>query len=138
MAQMTFPLSLRHVLAFAKKLLLCYNIVNWYLDTRREKELAGKNTVKIVLALHMNITVIWSHIAHLQYEDLYEIGFHLSTLKNILPKVPFDNRDKVVVPSNSFKNIQPNLQKDNLKTDNMEIEKEFPEQYPDLQISDHL
>jgi hypothetical protein len=70
--------------------------VNGYLESRRRiEEATGKKmfqAIKIVPAPHMNTAVIWSSITQLHYEDLYEIGLHLSTLKNLLPKVPFDNR----------------------------------------------
>jgi hypothetical protein len=49
-----------------------------------------------------------------------------------------DNQDRVVAASNFFTNIQPNIRKDNLITDNMEAENEFLEKYPDLEIPDHL
>jgi hypothetical protein len=57
----------------------------------------------------------------------------LTALKNLLPRVPLDNQDQVVAASNFFTNIQPNMRKDNMITDNMEAENEFLEKYPDLQ-----
>ena len=86
----------------------------------------------------MNTAVIWSRIAQLHYEDLYEICLHRTALKNLLPKVPFDHKDCVVAASNFFEDIQPNLRKDNIRTDSMEAENEFLEKYLDLQIPDHL
>ena len=115
--------------------------VNRYLDGKREQEPEGRSpfeAASIVPAPHMNTAVVWTRIAQLHFEDLYEIGLHLSALKSLLPRLTYDNRDRVVAASNFFKNIQPNLRKDNVITDNMEVENEFLEQYPDLQIPDHL
>ncbi len=115
--------------------------VNSYLESRKEDDGAAKPKtpfVKVLPAPHMNTAIIWSRIAQLHYEDLYEIGLHLTALKNLLPRVPMDNRDRVVAASNFFTNIQPNMRKDNQITDNMEAENEFLEKYPDLEIPDHL
>ena len=114
--------------------------VNSYLESRQEEDATKRKfpTVKVLPAPHMNTVVIWSRIAQLNYEDLYEIVLHLTALKNLLPRVPMDNRDRVVAASNFFTNIQPNMRKDNLITDNMEAENEFLEKYPDLEIPDHL
>lgn len=60
----------------------------------------------------MNTAVIWTRIAQLHYEDLYDIGLNLAALKGLLPKLPFDNRDQIVATSNFFKNIQPQVRKD--------------------------
>jgi hypothetical protein len=122
---------------FAKNLNMS---VNGYLESRQaEEDLKRKHpTVKVLPAPHMNTAVIWSQIAQLHYEDLYKIGLHLTALKNLLPRVPLENRDRVVAASNFFTNIQPNMRKDNMITDNMEAENEFLEKYPDLQIPDHL
>jgi hypothetical protein len=86
----------------------------------------------------MNTAVIWSRIAQLHYQDLYEIGLHLTALKNLLPRVPMDNCDRVVAASNFFNNIQPNVRKENVITDSMAAENEFLEKYPDLEIPNHL
>ena len=115
--------------------------VNRYLDGKREQEPGGRSPFEassIVPAPHMNTVVVWTRIAQLHFEDLYEIGLHLSALKSLLPRLTYDNCDRVVAASNFFKNIQTNIRKDNVITDNMEVENEFLEQYPDLQIPDHL
>jgi hypothetical protein len=93
---------------FAKNLNIS---INGYLESRQaEEDLKRKHpTVKVFPAPHMNTAVIWSRIAQLHYEDLYAIGLHLTALKNLLPLVPLDNRDRVVAASNFFTNIQPNL-----------------------------
>ncbi len=89
--------------------------VNSYLESRQEEDDRKRKfpTVKVLPAPHMNTAVIWSRIAQLHYEDLYEIGLHLTALKNLLPRRPMDNRDRVVAASNFFTNIQPNVRKDN-------------------------
>jgi hypothetical protein len=77
---------------FAKNLNMS---VNSYLESRQEEDESKRKfpTVKVLPALHMNTAVIWSRIAQLHYEDLYEIGLHLTALKNLLPRVPMDNHD---------------------------------------------
>jgi hypothetical protein len=114
--------------------------VNSYLESRQEDDDKKRKfpTVKVLPAPHMNTAVIWSRIAQLHYEDLYEIGLHLAALKNLLPRVPMDNRDRVVAASNFFTNIQPNVRKDNVITDSMAAENEFLEKYPDLEVPDYL
>ncbi len=122
---------------FAKNLNMS---VNNYLESRQEEDDKKRkpSPFKVIPAPHMNTAVIWSRIAQLHYEDLYEIGLHLTALKNLLPRVPMDNRDRVVAASNFFTNIQPNVRKDNVITDSMAAENEFLEKYPDLDVPDHL
>ena len=83
---------------FAKNLNMS---VNNYLESRQEDDEKKRKfqPVKVIPAPHMNTAVIWSRIAQLHYEDLYEIGLHLTALKNLLPRVPMDNRDRVVAVS---------------------------------------
>ena len=115
--------------------------VDRYLESRQSEVPASKKVFQnpnSIPAPHMNSAVVWSRIAQLHYEDLYEIGLHLSALKHLLPKVHLDQRERVVATSNFFKNIQPNVRKDNIITDSMEVENEFLEQYPDLHVPDHM
>ena len=65
---------------FAKNLNMS---VNSYLESRQEEDASKRKfpTVKVLPAPHMNTAVIWSRIAQLHYEDLYEIGLHLTAQK---------------------------------------------------------
>ncbi len=112
--------------------------VDTYLDEKKQAMDSSKKMFQPVPAPHMNTAVIWTRIAQLHYEDLYEIGLSLASLKSLLPKLAFDSRDRIIATSNFFKNIQPNMRKDNLISDDHEVENEFLEQYPDLQLPDHL
>jgi hypothetical protein len=88
----------------------------------------------------MNNAVIWIRISQLHYEDLYNIGLNLTCLKSLLPKLPPGNWDQIVImaTSNFYKNIQPHMRKDNIIANDHEVENEFLEHYPDLQIPNHL
>ncbi len=112
--------------------------VDGYLEGKRQDLPPSKKVFQSVPAPHMNNAVIWTRIAQLHYEDLYEIGLNLASLKSLLPKLPFDNRDRIVATSNFFKNIQPHMRKDNIITDDHEVENDFLEKYPDLQVPNHL
>ena len=79
-------------------------MVDGYLDGKKQAMDSSKRIFQPVPAPHMNTAVIWTRIAQLHYEDLYEIGLSLAALKSLLPKLPFDSRDRIVATSNFFKN----------------------------------
>jgi hypothetical protein len=112
--------------------------VDGYLEGKRQDLPPSKKVFHSFPAPHMNNTVIWTRFAQLHYEDLYEIGLNLASLKSLLPKLPFDNRDRIVATSNFFKNIQPHMRKNNIIADDHEVENDFLEQYPDLQVPNHV
>jgi hypothetical protein len=112
--------------------------VEGYLDEKLKDTPPSKKMFQQIPAPHMNTAVVWTRIAQLHFEDLYEIGLNLAALKSLLPRVPLENRDRIVASANFFKNIQPLMRQDNIITDDHEVENEFLEKYPDLHVPNHL